>query len=298
LIAYSVMLIGWPYAQQNPLRYPLRALMQMQKFDFPYKVLYRGQFIPAAKVPADYVFGYLAVTLPELILILLLVGAAFAMVGVFKHKTGKAQSSFLTQGCILLCAAVLIPIITAIVGHSTLYDGIRHFLFVIPPLVCLAAISLDALLERLLAWNGKAALAATLLLIVYLSYIVIGMVRLHPYEYIYYNRLAGGVGRAYLNYETDFWGTAVSQAARWLVNDLAERGKLSDGPVRVIIAGANDFSASYYFPPGIQFTADATQADYFIGGIRSFSQGRLPGEVIYTVRRMGVPLAVVKELNP
>ncbi len=68
LIAYFVMLAGWPYAQQNPLRYPLQALLQMRQFDWPYGVLYRGEIISAVFLPGEYLIHYLAISLPELVI--------------------------------------------------------------------------------------------------------------------------------------------------------------------------------------------------------------------------------------
>jgi hypothetical protein len=41
-------------------------------------------------------------------------------------------------------------------------------------------------------------------------------VRLHPYEYIYYNRLVGGVQGAFRRFELDYWGISYREAAAYL----------------------------------------------------------------------------------
>ena len=52
---------------------------------------------------------------------------------------------------------------------------------------------------------------------------VIDMVRLHPYEYAYFNRIAGGVYEADDNYMLDYWGLAFKQAAEELRDKLTEQ---------------------------------------------------------------------------
>jgi len=51
------------------------------------------------------------------------------------------------------------------------------------------------------------------------------MARLHPYEYVYFNRIAGGVGAAQSRYMLDYWGLSFKQAAEALRIKLAERGE-------------------------------------------------------------------------
>jgi hypothetical protein len=53
---------------------------------------------------------------------------------------------------------------------------------------------------------------------------VIHMVRLHPYQYAYFNPLAGGVAGARDRYMLDYWGLSFKQAAQGLLTALAARG--------------------------------------------------------------------------
>jgi hypothetical protein len=45
---------------------------------------------------------------------------------------------------------------------------------------------------------------------------LIGLIRLHPYEYIYYNTFAGSVDRVYDQYEADYWCTAFKESINFL----------------------------------------------------------------------------------
>src|ERR1700728_2184943 len=58
---------------------------------------------------------------------------------------------------------------------------------------------------------------------------IVEMVRLHPYEYTYYNRLTGGVVGAQQRYMLDYWGLSLTQASRDLQQILAERHETPPG---------------------------------------------------------------------
>lgn len=312
LIAYLVMLAFWPWAQQDPLRNPFIALGQFSQFDFPFRVLYRGQEVLATELPLDYLFTYMAITLPEILLILLAAGGVWAGVRAAQMIRKKELPSQRYVGGVLLLMAILIPILTALVGRSTLYDGMRHFIFIVPPLACLAGMTFQTILDwvarkgssgdRISPRGSSAArpLREGILVVlvgIVLVYQAAVMIYLHPYEYIYYNRLVGGVSGASGKYEAEYWGTAVGESARWLVDHLAEQGELANGPVRVFIGCADEFSAYYYFPEQVEWTPHEAEADYYIISNRWECLEEVPGHEIQRVERFGVPLSIVTQVE-
>ncbi|MBI3707103.1 MAG: glycosyltransferase family 39 protein, partial [Proteobacteria bacterium] len=70
-IAYVLMLLCWPWAQQHPLGNPIAALRLFSHIDWDLKVLFEGRLVDSMHLPATYLPVYFAVTLPELILVLL-----------------------------------------------------------------------------------------------------------------------------------------------------------------------------------------------------------------------------------
>src|SRR5260370_32967198 len=86
---------------------------------------------------------------------------------------------------------------------AVLFDGMRHFIFVLPPIAALAA----AMMDRALAWLQRrtfrrwayAALGA------YAAAHVGIMAMLHPDEYVYYNGFIGGVEGPDRLFKTDYW---------------------------------------------------------------------------------------------
>lgn len=118
------------------------------------------------------------------------------------------------------------------------------------------------------------------------------MFRLHPYEYIYYNSLVGGLPGANGKYETDYWGAGYREAVYWFNKNFNNKNKKY-----VIFVFGDRFSAKYYFKNNMYLTNFPDVPNYIFAvnrwGLTSF----LPGKIIYSVKREGVPLIVVKEVH-
>lgn len=92
-----------------------------------------------------------------------------------------------------------------------IYDNFRQLLFLVPPIFLICGVALDALYSIAHKWFLKIII---LTLVIFPG--IYGIVRLHPYEYIYYNNFVGGVKGAFRIYENDYWYTSYRQAAEYL----------------------------------------------------------------------------------
>jgi len=104
---------------------------------------------------------------------------------------------------------------------SNVYSSWRQFLFVYPAIVLLAATGFHFLFEYL-KWEYSKWIAFVFfaaLLIHPLKF----MVKNHPYYYMYYNQLVGGLKGAYGNYETDYYYVTQKEASEWLIKYLREK---------------------------------------------------------------------------
>jgi hypothetical protein len=88
-----------------------------------------------------------------------------------------------------------------VLATPPMYDGYRHFLFILPPLFLLAGLAFQTLRQRLPGHWADAVL------LVVLAPGLLGLLRAHPYQYTYFNTLVGGTGGAFRQYETDYWLT-------------------------------------------------------------------------------------------
>jgi hypothetical protein len=95
--------------------------------------------------------------------------------------------------------------------RPAMYDGIRHFLFILPPVFVFTGFTFEFIMDRIVpSW-----LYAGLVLVL-LASAVIGIVQLHPYEYTYYNSFVGGTNGAFRQYETEYWLTCYKESVERL----------------------------------------------------------------------------------
>src|SRR5207245_3273594 len=161
----------------------------------------------------------LGLKLPE---IFLLLGAA-GVLGALATAARPGISPRLRAMAFAVALAAILPIATTIIARPAMYNGIRHFVFVLPPLAILGGLAGSWLLERAWPHRAGAALAVSVFAIGMASP-VIEMARLHPYEYTHFNRIAGGVEGARDRYMLDYWALSFKQASLGLKAKIAELG--------------------------------------------------------------------------
>jgi len=75
----------------------------------------------------------------------------------------------------------------------------------VPPLAVLAGIGFNLVLEWAEARSRRLARAAFAGVAVWLLWTGSVLMRLHPYEYLYFNETVGGLRGAAQRYDTDYW---------------------------------------------------------------------------------------------
>jgi len=106
----------------------------------------------------------------------------------------------------------VLPAGYVLVQQPAMYDGLRHFLFLLPPVFIISGFAFEYFGEVIKAMSWLRAGLVFLLLFPGLY----GIVQLHPYEYTYYNSFIGGTSGAFRRYETDFWLTCYKEAVQKL----------------------------------------------------------------------------------
>jgi Dolichyl-phosphate-mannose-protein mannosyltransferase len=289
-ISYPVMLLFWPWAQQDPIEHPLSALATFSHETFPFKTLFAGQYFPATDLPWEYLPTHIVLALPELTMLLALAGLPAAMLREWYRPGGPDRTRSLQ--ILLIATAILFPVCYAVTIKAVLFDGMRHFIFVLPPIALVAGLVADGLFERLRHSRYRPVLLAALGLYG-LGHISI-MVLLHPDEYVYYNGFIGGVKGAEQLFKTDYWANSYAEAVEGLTNYLeTEYGaEFEEHDFTVAVCGP-PVSAKYFFPDNLVFTNDRTKADFFIAFTKDNCDKSLPGQEVFRVERMGVLLSLV-----
>jgi hypothetical protein len=129
---------------------------------------------------------------------------------------------------LMLTVAATLPILIAIVKRPALYNGIRHFVFVIPPMALLGGLAFSRLLDWLKAGNRRSWQPVAVAVFCFgLLLPLAEMIRLHPYQYTHFNYIAGTVREADTRFMLDYWGLALKQASDGLKEQLDERQEVA-----------------------------------------------------------------------
>ncbi len=289
-VAFAVMLLFWPWAQQDPIGHSLRALAFFSHETFPFDTLFDGRFVPAVDLPWEYLPTYILLALPELVLVLLAAAAAAAILGMLRHDLWRQRERVL--GLFLLGFTIVFPVAYAIAIKAVLFDGMRHFIFVLPPIAVAAALLADGALTRLAALPWRQPIYAALGL--YTVAHVATMVMLHPDQYVYYNAFVGGVDGAQRKFKLDYWANSYAEGVRGLEDYLRHQygANFEEREFTIAVCGPPN-SARYYFPGNFRLLHQKDKAEFFIAFTKDNCDRSLPGKPIYQVERMGALLSVV-----
>lgn len=298
-IAFTVMAVFWPWAVLSPHNLPL-ALGTFARFPISLVTLFNGTPVLSDHPPALYLPVYLAIKLPESVLFGLAVALLLGLDRLRRRTPSVARPAALPMVPVILAA--VLPVVLFMVLRPTIYNGIRHFLFVVPVLAVLAAIGLDGLWRRAQAWNRRAGAVLGAAFAVVAVVQAWTLVRLHPDEYVYYNQLVGGLKGAQGRWELDYWSNSLREATQSLARyiELENGGKPPANRVYNVVVCGHPLSSSYFMAPYLRLVpydeAGIQRQDFYVYFTQDAGCANLlDGRAILEVARLGVPLAQVKD---
>jgi hypothetical protein len=289
-LGYLIMIAAWPWAALS-LFNPIRGLFAFAHFEYPIRTLLFGESFLMAEVPRWYVPVYLAIKLPLAVLF----GAALGLVTAAGIARGHA--ALRSRETAFMALVALFPVACHVISQGPAFSGIRHFLFVLPPVAVLAGIGFDAALTWLEARRRALAMAAYAGLAVWLIWPASVLVRLHPYESLYFNPLVGGLQGAALRYDTDYWVNVMHEMVVELENYLDREPARAQRSYFVAVCGERlPFEKEAEARKGrLKWATDGDAADFFIAPTHDSCDTAIDGKVILKIERMGVPIGIVKD---
>lgn len=287
LVTMAVTYLTWPYLWGAPISHFMETLQTMSKFPNTGETLFNGNLYPADQLPLIYFPTFILLQLTEPMLVLIAIGAVLSTSLFVK---GQNREPFL-----LFIAWFLLPALYIGSSGSTLYDNARQLMFLLPPLFIFAGTGLDAILKRI-----KTPLPQAALMLVMVLPGVYANIQLHPYQYVYFNSLTGGVGGAFRKFDLDYSGTSFKEAQEYL-NANVEPG------IQIVVVGPRHIARAYAREDlkdsfiGTQDTIDPDGADYyyvlFLTRTNADLNRCMEGEIVYTVERDGGILSYIKKVT-
>lgn len=237
LVAVLLSIVLWPYALQDPFRNILESYKIMAHYPATFRQIFEGKTEWSDFMPWYYLPKSMGITIPVLVLSGLFIFFLFL-------KKAFAGGKHLLYG--FLVFTVIFPVIFVILEKSNLYSSWRQFLFLYPGIVIIASIGIVFLIDHIRNLYLKVIVGCILALMAVnpLRF----MLKNHPYEYLYYNELAGGLKGAYGNYETDYYFTSQTEASQWLINYFRENNISG----RMKVAATYTVSWDFRNMPGIE----------------------------------------------
>ena len=296
LLAYLIMVLAWPWAALSPLN-PVRGLLAFSEFQYDIRTNLAGQVYEMANAPRLYVPIYILIRVP----LLMLIGAALAILYALLPRLGAASAELRRRDVALVALTVMFPLACQVIWRGPAFTGMRHFLFVIPALAVLAGIGLDKALTAL-ATRGRVIGSGALAVVAgCFLFDAVTLVRLHPYEYLYYNSLVGGLPGASRRYDLDYWFASMPEAIHQLEAYL-RRTEPADAArpaplYSVAVCGERLPFEKIVTLPELRwdFKPQWDQSEFFIAPTQMNCDGDLDGKIIGTVERLGVVIAYVKD---
>ncbi len=215
-------LFFWPYGQQNLFINPIAGLAKLSSFNFwDSTILFEGKALKNEQLPWYYLLKWIFISVPFFIHF----GIALF---ILRIRLLSERFDWRLLGMVIFSFAF--PLGYQIISKGTVMDGWRHFYFIYPPIVVIAAVAWDGFWTDCSQPLHRFFLAAPLgvLLLMPLQW----MIRNHPHQYIYFNESTGGLRGALGNYETDYWGNSLRGCAEWLGRHQSAKSPLQKTVVR------------------------------------------------------------------
>ena len=292
-VMFVVMFILWPYALQKPCSI-ISSFKHASHFYVSLRQLYEGSMIWSNQLPWYYTLKFILMTSPI---------AVFAGVIIYLFTARKFEKGNFWLFVLLFCFAF--PIFWVAYSKANVYGGWRHSLFAYPTLAVAAALGFNSLI-LIFSKNKYVQIALTALPLVLLLNSIVFTIKNHPYQYVYFNEMAGGIKKAYGHYELDYYYHSTRAASEWIIANAEKSGLETGNKIRV--ATWHTASVSYFFRKDTaRFEVDFSRWyergnndwDYAIfvttGMNPSIMQNGTypPANAVHTINVDGVPIASI-----
>ncbi len=294
LLGYLVMGLIWPWSIIEP-EHPFQAATYFSTFfEKPWKEMFNGTIFAVPDMPWSYLPTLFALQLPEVLLALTIAGIVASILALPRGDVPARRKTIL----LMLTLAAVLPIAIAILKRPALYNGIRHFIFVIPPMTVLAGLAfargMSWLKENRRNWQPAALTVFACGLLLPLG----EMIRLHPYQYTHFNHIAGTVRGADDRYMLDYWGLAFKQASDSLREQLDGRHETPPPGHKwnVAVCGPHR-GAQVALGPDFTIGWDSHVADFAMTLGEFYCKGLISAPIMVEIKRDDVVYARVYDIR-
>ncbi len=278
VVGISVLCLFWSWIVINPVHHLQMIAQYIGEVGRGLPVMFGGvRYAAGVDVPWWYAPSFVTLQTPPVILFLVVIGIISS---IFCRSANMAH--------VRTIVFVWIGIVFGryVTPNMIIYNGARHVMEVLPAIALLAMFGIEWLLSICTRWVSK---RVTQVICVAVILVALGypIVRLHPYEALYFNMFAGESKKVSETFDFDYWGFSVGELVA-MANSVAKHEHTS-----VYVEWLN-FPKEYFPDNKLAFVqSEAEHADFvIIPNSRNFFDGAIVywnthGKVISTVVRDG-----------
>lgn len=266
-------------------------------------ILFNSEYLTKDQRPQSYLFIWILITTPLFILIPFIC-SFFVYLIKMPHNTHTANIiktpnttnttsaqhiNILEKRKLyrMLHLLFIVNLILYLVAKPVIYNALRHFLFLLPLMAFTAYIFIIDILK--LISNKKLKIGVVLLLAINISFVIFNMIKLHPYEYIYFNELIGGTKGAQSKFELDYWGATYKEASEWLRNNISGKPK--------VYACNLSYAVQYYSHGKYEVVSSSKNADYIMCDIDNDNLNKYDDPIVFEVVKNNTILNIIRRVR-
>lgn len=299
LIFYFLLVLFWVDTHHNIVTKPLMFFYDWAFSDmwrgYPH-ILVNGEYYSYNDIPKSYLITNLIYKSPEYFLVSYIM---FFFLLLFSKKFFLKKIIFFNYKITLLILMILYPFILLFFTPFSIYDGLRHVLWMLPYLCILPALAIYYLIKNFKDLNIKIISLGFFCLVVFFMY---NFLMITPYQYTYLNILNGKKENHYKRFENDYWGGSLKELVKKI--DLNKNEQIT-----LAFCGMSKATPKYYLKKN-GFTnfriGNQENSKYVIMTNRSTVDknnnltncfDKFAGDDVYEVSRNGVKLSVIRKLT-
>jgi len=212
------LVLFWPALWENPILSFINAYRWNSKVGSPnFVVWYFGEYIKAAEIQWHYIPVWIIITTPILYTVTFLICLGVTIVDLVKKPLVFYENN---REDLIFILSFFIPIVSVISFNAVVYDGWRHLYFVYPSFLLISIKGLVWLIDLFKKRRKYFFLCISLTLLPGLLFMIVN----HPYQNVYFNRLAGkDMGEVAKRFEMDYWGLSYRKGLEFILKHDTDR---------------------------------------------------------------------------
>jgi hypothetical protein len=236
LIVHIVDLLYLPFALQDTVLNPFRAIPSMLTEPHPVRQLFDNEMIWANNTPPNYFFKYLFITIPFVILI-----GFILFWGFIRTLIRQMRPAYFA----MILFTFFVPLFYVAGKGVNIYEDFALYLFIYPFFVLIATSGYEGILRRVDDRYTNFVIVAIIFLLTLmpLRHVVLN----HPYENVYFNEISDGIHNAYGKYELDYNFHGNKEACEWLKSHIHDEQVREFKDVDKVIVGTDGNKACQIF---------------------------------------------------